>query len=671
MSNTTAHQHNTIHQLAFGGNSGIDKGQFEAVKNLVENHGVLLTDLDADQRIPLHWAVSGKHLDVVNYLIEKGSPIDLEDEEGWTPLMIAVSTGGVEIAKILLGKKANPNFKNKTKRAPLHYAASKNQYEIGQLLIEHGADVHATDELGQTAIFRAAALGYTRFVRLLKEAGAKINIRDGFNNSPLHLAIESEHGDTAVYLIEENADLDMVNKENKTPLQMTQNKSVLEFCKRRVEFAVGCVLIFFPNVSSPKRNHALSLRQLLIDVDRKDWISFEFGAPDKTLLPTKLINDGVSHRMGDPMAWCSLQYGPSLGDVRFRKELAKLLATEYQSPVDFNNLCVTNGASQSLQNILDFFTTPETIIFIQNPTYFLAIRIVRDRGFPSTSIIPIEMDNEGINIQQLELELEKHSDLKYSTSPGLGKFKYLMYLVPTFSNPTSSSLSEQRKLTLLELARKHDILIVCDDVYQLLHFENCKSVPKRLVEYDLSTLGSNFGNVISNCSFSKLLAPGLRLGWVEASHNFIAQFEKSALLYSGGCPNHFMSTVILSSLEMKAFQSHLTKLREIYYKRCQVAVQELQRFKKCEFIQPEGGYFIWIKLDLKEGLDTTKILSSLKGENSIEGIATERVSFTPGNLCSSNASHGNYLRISFAMYDEENLKIGIQRLIRVFETVCK
>ncbi|KAJ3274783.1 hypothetical protein HDV01_001986 [Terramyces sp. JEL0728] len=611
MTTTTTHQKNSVHQLAFG-------GQFEAVKNLIENHGALLTDLDADQRIPLHWAVSGKHLDVVNYLIDKGSPVDKEDEEGWTPLMIAVSTGGVEIAKILLGKNANPNLKNKTKRTPLHYAASKNQFDIGKLLIEHGANVHATDEMGQTPIFRAAALGNTRFVKLMKESGAKINIRDAYNNTPLHLAIESEHGDTAAYLIEENADLDMLNKEN-----------------------------------------------------REDWFSFEFGAPDKTLLPTKLIGDAVNHRMNDPMAWCSLQYGPSLGDIRFRKELATLLTTEYQSPVDFANLCITNGASQSFQNILDFFTTPETVILIQNPTYFLAIRIIKDCGFLQSAIIPIEMDEGGIDIAQLQEALVEHDHTAIPDTLGLRKFKFLLYLVPTFSNPTSLSLSEQRKLQLLDLARKYDILIVCDDVYQLLPFENCKSVPRRLVDCDLATLGNNFGNVISNCSFSKLLAPGLRLGWVEASQNFIEQFEKSALLYSGGCPNHFMSTVVLSSLETKAFQQHLTKIRKDYYKRSLVVVQELQKFKKCHFVQPEGGYFIWIKLDLKEGLDTTKILASLKGEAQIEGIAEERVSFTPGNLCSSTGTHGNYLRISFAMYDEENLKIGIKRLVRVFESVCK
>ncbi|KAJ3312763.1 hypothetical protein HDV04_002727 [Boothiomyces sp. JEL0838] len=338
--------------------------------------------------------------------------------------------------------------------------------------------------------------------------------------------------------------------------------------------------------------------------------------------------------MADPMAWCSLQYGPSLGDLRFRKELAKLLSSEYQSSVDFNNLCITNGASQSLQNILDFFTTPETIIFIQNPTYFLAIRVIKDRGFQSSSIIPIEMDDEGINIQQLKQELQRLEHNPFSRTPGLRKFKFLMYLVPTFSNPTSTSLPEHCKLQLLELARKYDILIVCDDVYQLLHFENCKSVPKRLVEHDLSTLGTNFGNVISNCSFSKLLAPGLRLGWVEASSNFIEQLEKSALLYSG------------------------------------VAVNELRKFPKCQFVEPEGGYFIWIKLDLKDGLDTTKILGVLKGDTEIDGIAKERVSFTPGNLCSSNGSHGKYLRISFAMYDKEDLQLGIQRLIRVFESVC-
>jgi DNA-binding transcriptional MocR family regulator len=266
------------------------------------------------------------------------------------------------------------------------------------------------------------------------------------------------------------------------------------------------------------------------------------------------------------------------------------------------------------------FTHPtKTRFIIENPTYFLAIRVLEDHGISRDSTIKIPVDQDGLRVDVLEETL--HSEEEPVLPPsvcGEKRFKYLLFLVPSFSNPTGISLSLERRKRLVELARKHDILVVCDDVYHLLHLgtstadadadppqgTSCRP-PPRVVSFDL--LDDSFGNVISNqasCaalsllallvkslntdatsaavlsllallvqstnsdanrryvaqSFSKILGPGLRLGWVEAGRGIINQFLKSGLLYSGGSPSHFTSGIVGSALSTGVLKKHLLLL---------------------------------------------------------------------------------------------------------------
>ena len=176
-----------------------------------------------------------------------------------------------------------------------------------------------------------------------------------------------------------------------------------------------------------------------------------------------------------------------------------------------DSLAVTNGASGSFSNIITLFTHPtKTRFIIENPTYFLAIRVLEDHGISRESTIKIPVDQDGLRVDVLEETLQSEEEPVLPPSVcGEKRFKYLLFLVPSFSNPTGISLSLERRKRLVELARKHDILVVCDDVYHLLHLgtstadadadqpqgTSCRP-PPRVVSFDL--LDNSFGNVISN-----------------------------------------------------------------------------------------------------------------------------------------------------------------------------
>lgn len=181
-------------------------------------------------------------------------------------------------------------------------------------------------------------------------------------------------------------------------------------------------------------------------------------------------------------------------------------------------MCATAGASLSLQHILSILTRPETTtchVYFQDPTYFLAFNVFLDVGYKREQFIGIsEQDDSGLNLDILQdylIKNQKGIDNEF--------FNSVLYCVPTHANPTGSILSSEKRKKLVQLARQYNMLVICDDVYDILTFQG--EVPKRVVAYDLESDGKHV--VISNGSFSKILAPGARAGWIEAGDTIIKQ----------------------------------------------------------------------------------------------------------------------------------------------------
>ena len=175
----------SIFQSCFG-------GQFDRVKTFIINNPKDLNAVDETGRTLLHWAVSGKHTELVNLLLDAKIKTNVRDDHGTNELMVACTVGSLPLAKLLLSA-GIPSIPNNNKRTNLHYCASKGYMDIMDLLIEIGGDVNAQDELGQTPLFRCSARGHIASCKKLLDNGAKVNHIDGQNETCLHLAMEEGH----------------------------------------------------------------------------------------------------------------------------------------------------------------------------------------------------------------------------------------------------------------------------------------------------------------------------------------------------------------------------------------------------------------------------------------------------------------------------------------------
>lgn len=240
-----------------------------------------------------------------------------------------------------------------------------------------------------------------------------------------------------------------------------------------------------------------------------------------------------------------LEYGPGQGYAPLRDEIAKWLSDVYvlsAEPTDSSRICVTNGASASLANVVLKFADPvyTRCIFMVEPTYFLACPIFEDCGFRGKLQGVPEGGQDGIDIvfllEQLK-KLEKESvwpkqpPTKTDTD-GPHVYRYILYCTATFANPSGKTMPVNVRERLVKIAREFDILLISDDVYDFLSWPASGSasedsfdfVPPRLVDVDRAMPGTAFhGNAISNGSFSKIIGPGIRVGWVEAQAQFASQ----------------------------------------------------------------------------------------------------------------------------------------------------
>jgi 2-aminoadipate transaminase len=357
------------------------------------------------------------------------------------------------------------------------------------------------------------------------------------------------------------------------------------------------------------------------------FIDLGLGDPQFSLLPLDLIRQAAQERLSlaDPEF---LQYGSKQGDGTFRKSLSEFLSRGYDQPVDPDNLFITSGASMGLHLICTLFTQPGDTIFVEEPTYFFALRIFADHHL---HLVPIQTDQDGLKIESLEEELVKFQP----------KF---LYIIPTFQNPTGHTLSADRRNQLVKISRQQKLLVVADEVYHFLDFSGHPPIP--FAAYAES------GNIISLGSFSKILAPGLRLGWMQANPELIQVLINCGLLESGGGMNPFTSAIVSRMVQDGGLQANLDKLITTYRFRLATMDAALRRYLPgCDYSLPQGGYFFWVHLP--DGKDASDL----------QCLAKEfMVGFRPGALFSCQNGMKDYLRLSYVFYEPEDLEEGILRL---------
>ena len=357
-------------------------------------------------------------------------------------------------------------------------------------------------------------------------------------------------------------------------------------------------------------------------------IDLGVGQPDPSLLPLEALEKAAEHRLGqgDPSL---LQYGTEQGNGYFRHVLARFLTRGYRTPVDPEDLFITSGASAGIDLVSACISNPGDTVFVEEPTYFLALRLFADRRL---NVVGLPTDAGGLDMDILEERIAE--------SPPA-----FIYLIPTHHNPSGTTLTAARRERLEHLSTKYNVFVLADEVYHLLSYAD--EPPAPMASFNRS------GKVISVGSFSKILAPGLRLGWIQAAPDLIRQLTTTALLKSGGGMNPFTSAIVQSVIELDSQHDHLDRIVSIYRQRSSTLIAAIHDYLPASvgFEKPRGGFFLWMRLP--EGLDA----HSLRQKALDKGV-----NFQPGTNFSANKRLGDYIRLCFVYYSSEILREGVKRL---------
>ena len=361
------------------------------------------------------------------------------------------------------------------------------------------------------------------------------------------------------------------------------------------------------------------------------FIDLGRGDPQLALLPLHLLHRAAAQRLSQPDN-SFLQYGPEQGDGYLRLALADFLAGGDPSQADPDRLFITAGISSALDLLCTLFTRAGDTIFVEEPSYFLALSIFADHGL---HVVSIPTDESGLIIDELEDALKTNHP----------KF---LYVIPVFQNPSGHTLSQDRRERLLALSAEHDFLILADEVYQYLSYG--AQPPSHFGSYSQSS------NVVSLGSFSKILAPGLRLGWIQAHPSIIQRLVSCGLLTSGGGMNPFTSAIVRGLIENGQLRANIAHLIDVYSARVRAMDGSLRRhLPKAVFTTPQGGYFFWVRIP---GCDTPASRPS---------VQAHQTDYRPGPLFSSQNGLQEYIRLSISYYDPADIDLGLSRLAQALK----
>jgi DNA-binding transcriptional MocR family regulator len=372
------------------------------------------------------------------------------------------------------------------------------------------------------------------------------------------------------------------------------------------------------------------VREFVRLIDRKDLISLAAGLPAPELYPMEELRslmDEVLAREGRSL----LHWGTALGDPRLRRCLADRLPG-----VSPSEILVLAGSTQGIFLLTRALVEPGNFVAVQSPTYIGALQTFRDAG---ARVVGIPIGETGIDLEMTESVFAR-------TRPKL------LYLVPTFQNPTGTTMSLETRVELLKIAYRHGVPIVEDDPYSLLRYEG-EEIPS------IKSLDTH-GHVLYLSTFSKTLFPGFRIGWLAGPKPVIERLvaDKHRLdLFTGSVGQavaaEFMSRGLL--------EAHLGRVRKEYRARQDAMERALRRHApRLRFAPPEGGYFLWAKLP--PGTTAKELLrEALK----------KKVSFIHGDIFSPDGRARDRIRITFASHPPETIEEGIRRLAAALRVLRK
>jgi DNA-binding transcriptional MocR family regulator len=367
---------------------------------------------------------------------------------------------------------------------------------------------------------------------------------------------------------------------------------------------------------------------------RPGTIDLGVGQPQNALLPNELMRWAAERKFGGAES-DYLQYGAEWGDGHLRLALGRYLTDAYGCPVAAEHLFITNGNSQALDLLCTVLTEPGDVVIVEEPTYFLALNIFRDHRL---DVVSVRVDSDGLVVDELDVEL--------AALAAAGRRVRFIYTIPTYQNPTGATLTLERREQLVEVSGRHDVLVVADEVYHLLHYGQAMP-PAPMSAY------IDRGPILSIGTFSKILAQGLRLGWVHGSPERLEHLAGSGLVESGGGLNPVPCALVAAILEEGWQADYLLELRSTYGRRVGTMAGALsaQLPDWVEYDVPDGGYFFW--LTLPAPMDAAEVR---------ERATRAGLDFRHGALFSGRGGLQRHLRLSFAYYEDGDIVEGVRRL---------
>jgi 2-aminoadipate transaminase len=374
------------------------------------------------------------------------------------------------------------------------------------------------------------------------------------------------------------------------------------------------------------------VRALFAVVSRPEVVSLAGGMPDVSALDKGLIEQAFNSMMATRGNY-ALQYGGGQGDLRLREQIQEIMELDgVHGSVE--DIMITTGSQHALELLADLFLDAGDVVLVEAPSYVGAVGIFRHK---EAHIEHVFTDDDGISPEALAEAADRMAEA--------GKKVKLLYLVPNFANPSGVTLTAERRQEVLKVCKERGILIIEDNPYGLLYFE--EQPPKALRAFDSE-------GVVYLGSFSKILSPGLRVGYVlapPAIREKLVLANESAIL----SPATFAQMLVSEYLSIADWKGQINTYRKLYQEKRDAALEALEQYlPRVKTTRPNGGFFLW--LTLPEGLNSKEMLPL---------AVNELVAYTPGTAFYGDGRGANNIRVCFSHPTAANVKVGIQRLAKV------
>ena len=390
---------------------------------------------------------------------------------------------------------------------------------------------------------------------------------------------------------------------------------------------------FFSQLSE-RANDPL-LRDLLVVANRKDIISFSAGISAIETDPVEALK-GIEEEIVSQPNHEALKHTPTEGFWSLREAIADLMHKRGIG-VTPDEILVLSGSQQGIDIAARVFIDPGDVVIVEEPSFFSALQIFSAVG---ARIIGVPVDDQGMRVDVLEQLLQRYRPK-------------LIYTMPTYQNPSGVSMSLERRRRLLELAYRRKALVIEDDPYSEISFEGARK--PYLKELD------TYGYVIYLSTFSKILFPGIRIGWMAAPKPIIHQFTMIRQLQDLHA-NSISQWIVERFLRSGRYEAHVQRIREEYRIRRDIMLDALLEdpVPGLEWIKPTGGYYLWCKLP--EGTPNMSLMVN---------AADRGVSYVPGTAFYLGGKGGQYMRLNYTYPSREDIPKGIERLKEAITATLK